>query len=185
MTSSSGKRIKIIGSKRSEPERFYSNRFLSRRHEQHHPIVQERRLLMERKEGWIPDLTPQFGEEMESRNWEKLATYHAPANIGVVKDFYTNAKPLEDSHTQDYMSYTRGKIIRYDPKSINRFLNIEWTGVQCQYSLNVQKGTDFDDIESVLCVPKWHFHRNQSGATIHIKRAYLTPPIGGRWPRRR
>ncbi|BAT97666.1 hypothetical protein VIGAN_09118100, partial [Vigna angularis var. angularis] len=162
MASSSGKRIKTVGNKRKEPERPYSNKFLSGRHEQHFLIVQDRRLLMERKAGWIPDLAPQFGEELERRKWERIATYPAPANIAVVKEFYTNAKPLGDSHTETYMSYVTGKIIRYDPDSINRFLHIDWTGVQCQFALNMKEGAEFDAMESVLCVPEGHFQRNRN-----------------------
>ncbi|KOM40793.1 hypothetical protein LR48_Vigan04g099100 [Vigna angularis] len=74
MTSSLGKRIKTVGNKRKEPERPYSNKFLSRRHEQHFLTIQDRRLLMERKAGWILDLAPQFGEELKSRKWERIAT---------------------------------------------------------------------------------------------------------------
>ncbi|KOM40742.1 hypothetical protein LR48_Vigan04g094000 [Vigna angularis] len=140
MASSSGKRIKTMGNKRKEPERRYSNKFLSRRHEQHLLIVQDRRLLMERKAGWIPDLAPQFGEELESRNWERIATYPPPANIAVVKEFYTNARPFGDSHIEKYM-----------------------------------KGAEFDDMESVLCVPGGHFQKNRNGAAVHIRRADLTP----------
>lgn len=39
----------------------------------------------------------------------------------------------------------------------------------------MEEGTDFEDIESVLCVPGGHFHKNPSGVAIHIKRANLTP----------
>ncbi|KOM28752.1 hypothetical protein LR48_Vigan583s000300 [Vigna angularis] len=148
---------------------------ISRRHEQHFLTVQDRRLLMERKAGLILDLAPQYGEELDSRNWERIATYPPLANIAVVKEFYTNARPLGDSHTEKYMSYVRGKIIRYDPDSINRFLNTEWTGVQCQFALNMEEGAEFDDVESVLCVPGGNFQRNRNGATVHIRRAYLTP----------
>ncbi|XP_052723791.1 uncharacterized protein LOC128193743 [Vigna angularis] len=70
MTSSSGKRIKTLGSKRKdkEPDRSYSNKFLSRKHERHFNVVQDRRLLMERNAGLIPDFAPQFGEQLENRN---------------------------------------------------------------------------------------------------------------------
>ncbi|KOM34871.1 hypothetical protein LR48_Vigan02g102100 [Vigna angularis] len=105
---------------------------------------------MERKAGWIPDLAPQFGEELENRNWEKIAIYSTPANIAVVKEFYTNARQLGDSHTEDYMSYVRGKSIRYDPDSINKFLHVEWTSEQCQFVLNMIEGADYDDMERVL-----------------------------------
>ncbi|KOM52187.1 hypothetical protein LR48_Vigan09g084600 [Vigna angularis] len=175
MVSSSRKRIKTVGHKRKEPERPYSNKFLSHRHEQNFLIIQDRRLLMECKAGWILDLAPQFGEELERRNWERLATYPALANIVVVKEFYTNSKPLGDSHTKDYMSYVKGKIIWYDPDSINRFMHSEWTGVQCQFALNMEEGSEFDDIESVVCVPGGHFQRNMNGAVVHIKKVDLTP----------
>ncbi|KOM40846.1 hypothetical protein LR48_Vigan04g104400 [Vigna angularis] len=132
MTSSSGKRIKTIGSKRKdkEPERSYAN---------------------------------------------KLATYLAPANIAVVKEFYTNARRLGDHPAEDYLSYVRGHAIRYDPDSINRFLNTEWAGEQCQFALNMEEGADFGDVESVLCVPGGQFQRNWNGAIVNIRRADLTP----------
>ncbi|KOM24874.1 hypothetical protein LR48_Vigan10s000300 [Vigna angularis] len=94
MASSSSKRINTVGAKRMEPELPYSNKFLSRIHEQHFLIVQDRRLLMERK---------------------------------------------------------------------------------CQFALNMEEGADFDDMESVLCVPGGHFQRNRNGAVVHIRRADLTP----------
>ncbi|KOM29362.1 hypothetical protein LR48_Vigan660s000100 [Vigna angularis] len=114
MTSSSSKRYKTIGSKRKdkEPECTHSRKFLSRKHEKHFKIVQDRRLLTKRKAGLIPELAPQFGEQMVSRNWRRLATYPAPANIAVVKEFYTNARRLGDHPVEDYLSYVRGYAIR-------------------------------------------------------------------------
>ncbi|KOM24985.1 hypothetical protein LR48_Vigan38s000100 [Vigna angularis] len=112
MASSSGKRIKTLGSKRKdkEPDRSYSNKFLSRKHEHHF----------------------NFEEQLENRNWGKLATYSAPANIAVVKEFYTNARRLGDHPTEDYLSYVRGHVIRYDPDSINKFLDTEWADARMQ-----------------------------------------------------
>ncbi|KOM26066.1 hypothetical protein LR48_Vigan221s002800 [Vigna angularis] len=56
MTSSSGKRIKTLGTKdkgtkRKEKEQFYSNKFRTPAHERYFPTMEGRRLLMERKEG--------------------------------------------------------------------------------------------------------------------------------------
>ncbi|KOM37688.1 hypothetical protein LR48_Vigan03g107000 [Vigna angularis] len=177
MASSSDKRYKTIGTKRKdkEPERTHSSKFLSRKHEKHFKIVQDRRLLMERKAGLIPDLAPQFGEQIVSRNWRRLATYPAPANIAVVKEFYTNARRLGDHLAEDYLSYVRGHVIRYDPHSINKFLDTEWVGEQCQFALNMEEGTNFDDVESVMCVPRGHFQRNKNGAVVNIRRTDLTP----------
>ncbi|KOM27004.1 hypothetical protein LR48_Vigan350s000400 [Vigna angularis] len=148
MASSSGKRYKTIGSKRKdkEPECTHSSKFLSRKHEKHFKIVQDRRLLMERKAGLIPELAPQFGEQMVSRNWRRLATYPTPANIAVMKEFYTNARRLGDHPAEDYLSFVRGHAIQYDPDSINRFLDTEWVGEQCQFVLNMEEGTNFDDV---------------------------------------
>ncbi|KOM55903.1 hypothetical protein LR48_Vigan10g179500 [Vigna angularis] len=147
MTSSSGKRIKTIGSKRKdkEPERSYANKFLSRKHERHFKVVQDRRLLMERKVRLIPEFTPQFGEQLENRNYGRLATYPTPTNIVVVKEFYLNTRRLGDHPTEDYLSYVRGHTIRYDPDSINRFLNTEWADEQCQFALNMEEGADFEE----------------------------------------
>ncbi|KOM49841.1 hypothetical protein LR48_Vigan08g066800 [Vigna angularis] len=132
MTSSSGKRLKTIASKRKdkEPEQPHSSRFLSRKHEKHFKIVQDRRLLMERKAGMIPNFVPQFGEQLMGRNWRKLATYPALANIAVVKEFYTNAMKIGDYLVEEYLSYVRGHTIRYDPTSINSFLGTKWVGEQ-------------------------------------------------------
>ncbi|KOM47647.1 hypothetical protein LR48_Vigan07g135100 [Vigna angularis] len=80
---------------------------------------------MERKAGLIPNFSPQFGEPLVSRNWRRLATYPTPANIAVVKEFYTNARRLGNHPDEDYLSYVRGHAIRYDPDPINRFLDTE------------------------------------------------------------
>ncbi|KOM27014.1 hypothetical protein LR48_Vigan352s000800 [Vigna angularis] len=109
MTSSSRKRVKTLGNKTKDPKRFYSNKFLSNKHERHFNIVQDRRLLMERKVRWIPSLAPQFGEEVERRGWEKTIAYPKPANIAVVKEFYTNARPFGNTHIESYMSYDQAQ----------------------------------------------------------------------------
>ncbi|KOM55758.1 hypothetical protein LR48_Vigan10g165000 [Vigna angularis] len=133
MTSSSGKRIKTIGSKRKdkEPECSYASK----------------------NAGLITNFAPQFGEQLENRNWGRPTTYPTPANIAVVKEFYTNARRLGDHPVEDYLSYVRGHAIRYDPDSINRFLNTEWAG---------------------------HFQRNRNGVVVNIRRAELTP-LGKYW----
>ncbi|KOM25630.1 hypothetical protein LR48_Vigan147s000500 [Vigna angularis] len=125
MASSSGKRIKTIERKDKEPERSYANKFFSRKHERHFKVVQDRRLLMERKAELIPNFAPQFGEQLENTNRGRLPTLPTPANIAVVKEFYTNARRLGDHPTKDYLSYVRGHTIRYDLDSINRFLDTE------------------------------------------------------------
>ncbi|KOM28346.1 hypothetical protein LR48_Vigan529s000100 [Vigna angularis] len=67
---------------------------------------------MERKVGMIPNFAPQFGEQLLGNDWGKLATFPAPANIVVVKEFYTNAKKIGDYPTENYLGYVRGHAIR-------------------------------------------------------------------------
>ncbi|KOM24864.1 hypothetical protein LR48_Vigan576s000100 [Vigna angularis] len=177
MASSSGKRLKTTATKRKEkePEQPHSSRFLSRKHEKHFKVVQDRRLLMERKVGMIPNFAPQFGEQLLGNDWGKLATYPAPANIAVVKEFYTNAKKIDDYSAENYLGYVRGHAIRYDPDSINNFLDTVWAGEQCQFALCMEEGADFEDVERVLCIPGGHFQRNRSGSVVNIRRIDLTP----------
>ncbi|KOM40690.1 hypothetical protein LR48_Vigan04g088800 [Vigna angularis] len=110
-----------------------------------------------------------------SRNWGKLATYPASANIAVVKEFYTNARKIDDYPAEDYLGYVRGHAIRYDPDSINNFLGTVWTGEQCQFALCMEEGSDFDDVESVLCILGGHFQRNRTGSVVNIRRTDLNP----------
>ncbi|KOM55591.1 hypothetical protein LR48_Vigan10g148300 [Vigna angularis] len=177
MASSSGKRLKTMATKRKEkePEQPHSSRFLSRKHEKHFRVVQDRRLLMERKVGMIPNFAPQFGEQVLGNDWGKLATYPAPANIVVVKEFYTNAKKIDDYPAENYLGYVRGHAIRYDPDSINDFLDTVWAGEQCQFALCMEEGADFEDVERVLCIPGGHFQRNRSGSVVNIRRTDLNP----------
>ncbi|KOM49855.1 hypothetical protein LR48_Vigan08g068200 [Vigna angularis] len=177
MASSSGKRIKTTTSKgkEKEPEQPHSSRFLSRKHEKHFKVVQDRRLLMERKVGMIPNFAPQFGEQLLGNDWGKLATYPTLANIVVVKEFYTNARKIGDYPAENYLGYVRGHAIRYDPDSINNFLDTVWAGEQCQFALCMEEGADFDDVERVLCVPRGHFQRNRTGCVVNIRRTDLTP----------
>ncbi|KOM47819.1 hypothetical protein LR48_Vigan07g152300 [Vigna angularis] len=93
----------------------------------------------------------------------------------VVKELYTNARRLGDYPTGEYMSYVRGHTILYDPDAINRSLNTEWAGEQCQFALSMEEGADFVDVESVLCVLGGHFQRNRNDVVVNIKRDDLTP----------
>ncbi|KOM25677.1 hypothetical protein LR48_Vigan151s001600 [Vigna angularis] len=177
MASSSSKRVKTMASKRKEkePEQPHSSRFLSRKHEKHFKDIEDRRLLMERKVGMIPNFAPQFGEQLLGNDWGKLATYPAPANIALVKEFYTNARNIGDCPAENYLGYVRGHAIRYDPDSINNFLDTVWAGEQCQFSICMEEGVDFKDVERVLCIHGGNFQRNRTGAVVNIRRTDLTP----------
>ncbi|KOM25199.1 hypothetical protein LR48_Vigan53s001400 [Vigna angularis] len=98
-----------------------------------------------------------------------------PAYIAVVKEFYTNARKIGDYPAENYLGYVKGHAIRYDPDSINNFLDTVWAGEQCQFALCMEEGADFDGVERVLCVPGGHFQRNRTGSMVNIRRTDLTP----------
>ncbi|KOM37880.1 hypothetical protein LR48_Vigan03g126200 [Vigna angularis] len=109
MTSSSGKRIKTLGSKRKdkEPNRSYSDKFLSRKHERHFNVVQDRRLLMERKVRLIPDFAPQLYARMQSIHKGKVATaemiiemYDTPATHRWTMDEFHNVVSWPEEQAQ-------------------------------------------------------------------------------------
>ncbi|KOM57594.1 hypothetical protein LR48_Vigan11g062700 [Vigna angularis] len=158
MSSSSGKRIKTLGTKdkgtkRKEKEQFYSNKFRTPAHERCFQAVEGRRLLMERKVANIPSLAPQFERELNNREWGHLEIYPSPTNIDIDKEFYTNAKAL-GGEDETYISYE---------------------GEQCQFATSMLEGVDYEDVEQTLCVPGGKFHRNKFGAPIHLIRPHLTP----------
>lgn len=126
------KKIKTLGSKdrgtkRKDKEKFYSNMFRTAAHERYLPMLEGRRLLMERKVANIPSLAPQIERELNSRDWGHLATYPAPANTTIVKEFYTNAKAL-GAEQETYFSYVRGKKIAFDVDIINNFIGYRLGG---------------------------------------------------------
>ncbi|KOM49584.1 hypothetical protein LR48_Vigan08g041100 [Vigna angularis] len=123
MASSSGKRIKTVASKtnrgQKRKEQIYSNKFLSHMHERHFQTVQNRRLLMERKVGLIPTMVPEFERELGRRQWENSASYPSPANIVVVKEFYTNARTFGGATHEAYMSYVIADEIRHNAHAVS------------------------------------------------------------------
>ncbi|KOM57647.1 hypothetical protein LR48_Vigan11g068000 [Vigna angularis] len=127
MTSSSGKRIKTLGSKRKdmEPDRSYSNKFLSRKNEWHFNVVQDRRILMERKVGLIPDFAPQFGDQLENRNWGKLAFYPAPANVAVTMDEFHNVVAWPEEQAQGSRVGVAGALDMDDEDDDDEFEDAE------------------------------------------------------------
>ncbi|KOM34639.1 hypothetical protein LR48_Vigan02g078900 [Vigna angularis] len=69
-------------------EQYYSLQFRTTAHERYFPSVDAKKLLMERRVGLIPNLSPQFGREVNNRGWGNLATYPALASSPIVKEFY-------------------------------------------------------------------------------------------------
>ncbi|KOM57603.1 hypothetical protein LR48_Vigan11g063600 [Vigna angularis] len=106
---------------------------------------------MERKVGLIPTMAPEFGRELGRRQWENVASYPSPANIVVVKEFYTNSRGFGNRY-EGYSSYVRGKRIPYDTDTINSFLGSEWTRKQCQFALAMEEDINYADVEQTLCM---------------------------------
>ncbi|KOM24658.1 hypothetical protein LR48_Vigan2400s000100 [Vigna angularis] len=168
MASSSKKRIKHIANRgQKRKEQIYSNKFLSHMHERHFQTVPNRRLLMERKVGLIPTMAPEFGRELERRQWENLASYHSPANIAVVKEFYTNARTFGGATHEMYTSYVRGKRIPFDADTINSFLGGEWAGEKCKFALAMDEDINYADVERTLCMAANEI--NQCAHTVNNK----------------
>nr|KYP34118.1 hypothetical protein KK1_044956 [Cajanus cajan] len=81
----------------------------------------------------------EFQAEIQRRKWEKLASYMAPANISVVREFYCNARVLSNEFPE-YTSYVRGIMIRFDAATINTFLGAHLSeGLR---DFNTQAGED-------------------------------------------
>ncbi|KOM37421.1 hypothetical protein LR48_Vigan03g080300 [Vigna angularis] len=119
-------------------------------------------------------MAPEFERELGRRQWENVAFYPSPANIAMVKEFYTNAKGFGNNH-ESYNSYVRGKRIPYDADTINSFLGSEWIGEQCQFVLAMDEDINYAEVEQTLCMPGGRFQRNRNDTPIHIRRTYLTP----------
>ncbi|KOM52132.1 hypothetical protein LR48_Vigan09g079100 [Vigna angularis] len=120
-------------------------------------------------------MAPKFGRELERRQWENLASYPSPANIAVVKEFYTNARTFGGATHEMYTSYVRGTRIPFDADTINSFLGAKWVGEQCQFALVMHEDVNYADVERTLCMAGGQFQRNKNDSPIHIRRSYLTP----------
>ncbi|KOM57581.1 hypothetical protein LR48_Vigan11g061400 [Vigna angularis] len=60
-------------------------------------------------------------------------------------------------------------------KQLKKFKRREAVGEQCQFALCMEEGIDFDDVESVLCVPGGHFQKNRTGFVVNIRRTDWNP----------
>ncbi|WVZ14690.1 hypothetical protein V8G54_012256 [Vigna mungo] len=182
-SSSNPKRVKTIGHKKDKGKKMKSNifshHFLSEKHEEHFQVVQNRRLLMERKVEQLIMEAPQFGDELERRHWLRLLHYPEPASIAIVKEFYANARHFSDGE-EPFVSYVRGRRVPFDVATINTFLNTQWPEdiASCEYAavrVNQFREVDFTNVEHVLCVPEGHFSRNLHGKPLNIRRSFLQP----------
>ncbi|XP_014506339.1 uncharacterized protein LOC106766095 [Vigna radiata var. radiata] len=182
-SSSNPKRIKTIGHKKDKGKKkkssIYSHHFLSKKNEDHFQVIQNRRLLMERQVEKLYLDAPDFGDELERRNWACILTYPEPASIAIVKEFYANARHFSDEE-EPFLIYVRGRRVPFDALTINSFLGTDWPQdlASCEYTAarsDEFKDVDIEEVERVLCVLGGHFHRNHNGKPLHIKHSLLTP----------
>ncbi|KOM38045.1 hypothetical protein LR48_Vigan03g142700 [Vigna angularis] len=159
MASSSGsKRIKTTAANtergQRRKEKVYSDLFLTKDHQKHYSSVQKRKLLMERKVVVMPNDIPRFTNTIRRRNWSALTTYPAPANVEVVKEFYTNAK-IFSRNADPFASYVRGRYVPFNAETINDFLNTNWqaTDEPTDYETLLGDEIDYEAIERTLCIP--------------------------------
>lgn len=177
---SSSKRMKATAGQSSRghmrKEKVHSHLFLTKDHQKNFSMVKNRKLLMERKVTLLSHEIPDFQNEIMERHWDNLATYPAPANIELVREFYANAR-IFSKDAEPFLSYVRGKRIPFDADTINTFLNIEWRGGNqpCQYAQFLAEDIDYEEIEGTLCIPGGSFQRNRQGKPLHIQRFLLTP----------
>ncbi|WVZ12531.1 hypothetical protein V8G54_017061 [Vigna mungo] len=182
-SSSNPKRVKNIGHKKDKGKKkksnIFSHHFLSEKHEAHFQVVQNRRLLMERKVEQLILEAPQFAEELAQRHWMCILHYVEPASIAIVKEFYANARHFSDGE-EPFVSYVRGRRVPFDAATINTFLNTQWPEdtASCEFAAaraNRYREVDFGDVERVLCIQGGHFYRNLQDKPLNIKRAFLQP----------
>ncbi|WVZ06294.1 hypothetical protein V8G54_019640 [Vigna mungo] len=142
-------------------------------------VVQNRRLLMERKVEMLILEAPQFADELARRHWMRILHYAEPASIAIVKEFYANARHFSDGE-EPFFSYVRGRRVPFDAATINTFLNTQWPEdtASCEFAAaraNRFREVDFGDVERVLCIQGGHFYRNLQDKPLNIKRAFLQP----------
>ncbi|WVZ05137.1 hypothetical protein V8G54_018483 [Vigna mungo] len=175
-SSSNPKRVKTIGHKKDKGKKkksnIFSHHFLSEKHEAHFQVVQNRRLLMERKVEMLILEAPQFADELARRHWMRILHYAEP-------EFYANARHFSDGE-EPFFSYVRGRRVPFDAATINTFLNTQWPEdtASCEFAAaraNRFREVDFGDVERVLCIQGGHFYRNLQDKPLNIKRAFLQP----------
>nr|KYP37184.1 hypothetical protein KK1_041647 [Cajanus cajan] len=155
-----------------KPSRPYSDLFLTERNETHFESISSRKFILERRVELEDNEAPEFQAELHRRRWDKLGSYPLPANIAVVKEFYTNA--LRQEGIAPFTSYVRGVHVPYDARTINHFLGTELRADEVSEYGNYTIDTmDPAVVEAAICMPGRGFHRNRSQQPLHAKRRDL------------
>nr|KYP35321.1 hypothetical protein KK1_043646 [Cajanus cajan] len=159
-----------------KPSRPYSDLFLTERNEKHFESISGQKFILERRVELEPNEAPEFQAELHRRRWDQLGSYPLPANIAVVKEFYTNA--LRQEGLTPFTSYVRGVHVPYDARTINQFLGTALRADEENEYENYNTETmDPAVVEAAICVPGRGFHRNRSQLPLHVKRRDLLPVV--------
>ncbi|KOM55447.1 hypothetical protein LR48_Vigan10g133900 [Vigna angularis] len=137
---------------------------------------------MERKVGMIPNFAPQFREQLLGNDWGKLATYPTPANIAMVKEFYTNERKIGDYPAENYLGYYCGGEEAAQPVPPRRTRR-ERGQAQSQASAETHEAEPFqtrDIYMSLIGAQLQSIHRGQVATAEMIVGMYDTPPAH-RW----
>ncbi|CAJ1972702.1 unnamed protein product [Sphenostylis stenocarpa] len=155
---------------------FDSHRFLLEEHQQWYGVVDNRNLLPERKVVLQTGEHEEFQQEFRRRKWIKLAKYAAPANVAIVKEFYTNAM-LFKAGVPTFKSFVRGKEISFSGRAINRFLGTELNlgPLECEYVEWCNKKKNYFKVVEKLCKPGADYVTSSSGHKRRILRGDLLP----------
>ncbi|KOM49246.1 hypothetical protein LR48_Vigan08g007300 [Vigna angularis] len=112
-------------------------------------------------------------EELEKRRWNfVLASLPDEIDEVLVKEFYANAWEPDHSQPHSRVSKVRGKLVRYDRRSLNRILNTLMFQ-PCPLGAFMSSYPDHDLIASTLCLPGYGYQLGTSGTPVRILRKHL------------
>ncbi|KOM40639.1 hypothetical protein LR48_Vigan04g083700 [Vigna angularis] len=122
-----------------------------------------RALLPERRIELKPEEYDHIQEELEKRKWNfVLANLPYEIDEVLVKEFYANAWEPDHSQPHSRVSKVRGKLVRYDRRSVNRILNTLMFQL-CPLGAFMSSYPDHDLIASTLCLPEYGYQLGISG----------------------
>ncbi|KOM49920.1 hypothetical protein LR48_Vigan08g074700 [Vigna angularis] len=177
------KRKTTRGSSRSQPSEaqeknlvlnYDQNRFISKANSDRlHQNIMGRALLPERRNELKPGEYDHIQEELEKRKWNfVLADLPDEIDEVLVKEFYANAWEPDLSQPHSGVSKVRGKLVRYDRRSLNRILNTLMFQ-SCPLGAFMSNYPDHDLIASTLCLPRYGYQLGTSGTPVRILRKHL------------
>jgi len=125
-------------------------------------------------------LFQQFHTKIVHRRWLAVAQPPTHMNGAVIREFYANAWPADRTEFPK-QSWVRGKFVRFDRHSINRYL-----ATQLFEKFEDESRDDHNeyfsagdynegDISNAICLPGRTFDVNASGEPLRYKRSYLKP----------